>query len=189
MNKVKTARPGERPVKTMLHDGESLLDEGKYKDAARQAKAALAADPNHLGALELLARALWRAGEYEYSLDALRHVIRLNPYEPAYHYMRAVALQSLGHYGEAIRAFSRCVDGPEKLSQTVAASIRDLESWQETLIAEMLKSDAAFRQKYAMDPMKACHEKGFAFAAEDVAVTMRLHEREAAMSFAVGRPS
>ena len=158
-----------------LAKGEQALDKGDYAESTVQAKRVLSADPNHLGALELLARSHWRSGAYETCVDVLRHLIRLNPYEPGYHFLRAGAMQALGHYGEAVRSYSRClVSESETLRTSAAAAIRDLERWQEDVIAELIRSDRKFSAEYALEPVEACRRRGFAFAAEDVAASVQL---------------
>lgn len=158
-----------------LAKGETDLERGDYLAAESEAKYILQSDPNHLGALELLARAQWRNGEFEAGLDVLRHLIRLNPYEPGYHYLRGSALQSLGHYGEAVRAYSRCLESDsESLRRSAATSICELEGWQETVIAGMLQTDSQFKTDYAIDPQAACQRRGFAFASTDAAISAKL---------------
>lgn len=164
-----------RPGNGALPEGESNLEAGNYAHAASIARAILAKDPNHLGGLELLARACWRAGDFERGLDTLRHLIRLNPYEPGYHYLRGSALQALGHYGEAIRAYSRCLESDsDSLRQQAASAIRELERWQEGVIAELIATDRVFRADYQQDPMAACKRRGFAFCAEDTTAAVQL---------------
>jgi tetratricopeptide (TPR) repeat protein len=173
MNRTHAAKksvrgPRAETAASRLSRGETELENGHYQAALAQARVILRSDPNHLGALELQARAHWRQGDYAQALDALRHLIRLNPYEPGYHFLRAGALQAQGHYGEAVRAYARCLNGEnETLAQSAAAAIRQLEDWQEGVIAELLKEDACFRAEYAQDAMAACRKRGFAFAAED----------------------
>lgn len=197
MNRTPSASPTQKPNRTQklsvrrrLAGGKSSLEQGHYAEAVQSAKQVLANDPNHLGGLELLARAFWRAGEYEHALDALRHLIRLNPYEPGYHYLRGGALQALGHYGEAVRAYSRCLEADnEKLSANAANAIRELESWEESVIAELLKSDRKFRAEYAIDPVEACRARGFAFSAEDAEVSAQMAKSPELPIVAWDRPS
>ena len=182
MNRTQTA--GRTPssstnrkpsVRRRLAGGESNLEQGQYAEAIHAARQVLASDPNHLGGLELLARAHWRSGECELALDDLRHLIRLNPYEPGYHFLRGGALQALGLYGEAVHAYARCLESDNaSLKANAATAIRELETWQEGLIAEMLKSDRKFRAEYAIDPVEACKAHGFAFTAEDASVSAQL---------------
>lgn len=190
MKSQNSARRPTHRVQRLLGTGVGHLDNANYAQAASAAREILARDPNHLGGLELLARAQWRAGEFEFALDSLRHLIRLNPYEPGYHYMCAVALQSLGHYGEAVRAFGRCMEsGASPLIETAAASIRDLEDWQESVIADLLRSDQGFQREYAADPMSACKNRGFAFAAEDSRLSLRLSAATEKPALMWDRPS
>ena len=182
MNRTQTAGQTPKPttngklsVRRRLAGGESNLEQGQYAEAIHAARQVLAGDPNHLGGLELLARAHWRSGEYELALDDLRHLIRLNPYEPGYHFLRGGALQALGHYGEAVHAYARCLQSDNaKLKATAATAIRELETWQEGVIAELLQSDRKFRAEYAIDPIEACKSRGFAFSAEDASVSAQL---------------
>ena len=190
MNRHVSARCETATDSRLLAQGESHLERGQYADAAKAAQKVLRNDPAHLGGLELLAKAQWRSGDYEGGLDTLRHLIRLNPYEPGYHYLRGMALQSLGLYGEAIRSLSRCVGSePASLAASAAASIRDLEAWQEGLIAELIKSDLRFRAEYALDPLRACHDRGFAFAAEDIAVPSHIAASNPTAAVVWDRPS
>jgi len=179
-----------RIPKAPLAEGESSLEAGDYASAIECARTILARDSNHLGGLELLARAHWRSGNFELGLDALRHLIRLNPYEPGYHYLRGGALQALGHYGEAIRAYSRCLESEnDTLKTSAAVAIRELERWQEGVIAELLNSDRTFRADYSQDPIAACKRRGFAFCAEEVAASTQLAATREAPAETWIRPS
>jgi tetratricopeptide (TPR) repeat protein len=156
---------GRTPLGRMAA-GVSLLERGRIPQAIAAAKAVLNSDPNHLGGLELLARAHWRGGHFAETLDTLRHLVRLNPYEPGYHFMAGSAHQALGHYGDAVRSYSRCLDGEnEPLGRAAAAAIRELETWQESLIADLLRTDRPFQADYANSPFEACRKRGFEFAA------------------------
>jgi len=151
------------PLST-LAKAESLLNRDRSFAAIATLEKILDVDPNHLGALELLAKAHWRSGQHEAALDTLRHLIRINPYEPGYMYLAAGAHQALGHYGEAVRAYERCLDsGNPSLSKAAELSIQELEGWQESVIAELIQSDPAFRAEYRQAPMEACRNRGFAF--------------------------
>jgi len=53
-------------------------------------------DPDHLGALETLAKAQWLGGQYKEVIHTTNHLLRLNPHEPGYRYTRGMALMSIG---------------------------------------------------------------------------------------------
>lgn len=165
-------------VLRQLAQGESHLEQARIEQAIACARGVLSQDPNHLGGLELLARAQWRGGEYEAGLDTLRHLIRLNPYEPGYQFLAGGVHQALGHYGEAVRAYTRCLSSEnEQLRRSAATAIRELEAWQETLIAELLKSNRTFRSEYAAEPMEACRKMGFGFTSRSSEVAEALSSR------------
>jgi len=117
---------------------------------------ALQLDPSHLGALELLARVQWRLNQHQEVIATLRRLLAVNPYEPGYHALMGASLQCLGRYGESARAFERCQELPGS-----AEALQELESWQSSLVADMMKSDPVFRAHYAQSPEAACLTRGF----------------------------
>jgi tetratricopeptide (TPR) repeat protein len=135
------------------------LQLGDIDRARTLAKRVLARDRDHLGALEVLASAQWRAGECDEVLRTTSRLIQLNPYEPGYFALKGSALQSLGRYGEAAQCLARATELPD-----MADALRELESWQATLIRELLRSDPVFKAAYAQDPESCCARHGFVFA-------------------------
>lgn len=142
----------------LLMRANTQLKVGDPASAARTAQHILSQDQSHLGALETLAKSLWRQGSFEEVLATLDKAIALNPYEPGYHAMKASAYQSMGRYGEAISEFQRASDLPG-----TEEALRELQVWQAGLVADLLKIDTVFRAAYAQDPAKACEAKGFKF--------------------------
>lgn len=163
-NTFRAAIVGNRR-KDLLARAQTAFETGDFDSAIRLGSALSKREPDHLGALEILARAHWRAERYEEALGPLDQLIALNPYEPGYFYLRGVICQGLGRFGEAIDAMQRCLsftDSP--VAQQALAAMRELESWQETLIAELLQRDPVFRTEYARDPIAACAGRGYRFA-------------------------
>jgi len=147
-----------RSVKPTLARAEFLLSSGDPKQAICCARAILRSDASQVGALEVLAKALWQVSRHDELLATLSTLIRLNPYEPGYHALRGAVYQAQGHTGEAIKCFSRAGD-----SETASASIEELRDWQGTLIADLLRDDLVFRAHYAQDAESACRARGFEF--------------------------
>src|SRR5690348_2308029 len=87
---------------TMMH-AEMELAAGNANGAAALLRQILASDPNHVGALEILAKAQWQAANCGELLLTLGKLIELNPYEPGYHSLQAGAFQSLGLCGDAVK--------------------------------------------------------------------------------------
>ncbi len=138
-------RGRERPgVAKRLSLAEILLARGESSACADQVRSILAEDSTHVGAMELLAKALWQTCEFEHLLPLIDRLIVLNPYEPGYHSLRGLALQALGRYGEAARALARA---PES-----ANALANLQDWQAGIIASLIQEDAVFRAAYAQDP-------------------------------------
>ncbi len=135
-----------------------LVRLGRHADAALAAEEVLSMDPQNLAAMEIWAKMLWQTGQMSEVVDATRRLIVLNPYEPGYHVLQASALQCLGRYGEASRAYARAGDTPE-----VQEAIADLNAWQAGLVAALLATDAVFRAHYAQNPSNACSSRGFSF--------------------------
>jgi tetratricopeptide (TPR) repeat protein len=140
----------------------ALVKLGRHEDAVAGAEAFLLTDPDHLSALELLAKSLWQVGEMERVVDVTRKLIRLNPYEPGYQTLLASALQCLGRYGEAACAYQRAGSAPG-----VQEAVTELNSWQAGLVADLIASDPVFRAHYAQNPADACAARGFSFLEGD----------------------
>jgi tetratricopeptide (TPR) repeat protein len=141
-----------------------LLAHYQTDEALDLVKKILREDPEHLPALEICAKAYWRAGQFADSLGALDRLIRLNPYEPGYFYLKGVCLQCLGRFGEAVSAFEKCAGTEAESAIHASAALRDLEAWQETLIADLLQEDPVFRAKLSQNAEEALRSRGFMFS-------------------------
>lgn len=122
----------------------------------------LSETPDHLGALEVQARLLWKLEDFRALVRTTAKLIALNPFEPGYHGLRGMALRALGLYGEAARSLSKDPNAVQQLA--------DLEAFQATLIKDTIKHDAVFAAQYAKDPVKAVAEKGFYFKEREAAL-------------------
>lgn len=140
------------------------FEAGDMSGAIEGCSKTLASEPKHLGAMELIVKALWRTSRLDEALIMLDKLMKINPYEPGYSYYRGHILQGMGRYGDAIDAMQRCADSDSALAEQALADLQDLHEWQKTLIAEALKSDRKFRLEYARDPERACMALGFRFA-------------------------
>lgn len=102
----------------MSWSGPAKVQAGDWRGALLAARRRLNWDPDDLSGLEVMARALVALGAPDEALSVLRHLIRLNPHEPAYDLWRASALQAKGRYSEALvslsRAYSLYKAGPVK---------------------------------------------------------------------------
>jgi tetratricopeptide (TPR) repeat protein len=170
-------------IRKELSRAELCLGSGDAAGACDVVRAILRADPEHIGAQEVLARAEWQLARYRELLATLSVLIRLNPYEPGYHALAGSAYQALGAVANAIRCFARAENSP-----TAGAAIEELRSWQETLVAELLREDPSFQIAYARDPANACRERGFDFA-ESLAPQKSWFATAEAQSFLYSRPS
>jgi predicted O-linked N-acetylglucosamine transferase (SPINDLY family) len=69
----------------------------------------LGADPDHVGALIMLAAIGHQTGHAQAALDLLDRALAVDPAQPAVHYGRALALQGLGRAAEAEAAYRRAI--------------------------------------------------------------------------------
>lgn len=90
-----------------LQEAERLLRLGEPEQALRRVRLVLRRDPDHLGALELMAKALWAVGQLEEVVLCSRRLESLYPYEPGYFVTEGEALRELGRLEEARAAFRR----------------------------------------------------------------------------------
>lgn len=136
---------------------ELSLKIGDAKSCASEARQILAADPTHVGAMELLAKALWQSCDFTELLPVIDRLVVLNPYEPGYHTLRGNVYQALGRYGDAVRSMERGTKSGDN------SAMREIQEWQADLIAVLLHEDEVFKMHYAQDPERACLDRGFAF--------------------------
>lgn len=153
-------------IKTKKHPEttpEQLRLIGRHRDAERRARVILERDPNHIGALETLAKVQWHFSDLVGLQPTLDRLIALNPYEPGYHALRGAVLQALGRCGEAVVSYSRCIDGDSDEAANARVQISELQDWERFLVADLLERDQVFRAEYAHDPREACRKRGFEF--------------------------
>lgn len=174
---AKRGRPANESHKKMKL-AENELAKGNLSRAIGYAKAAIRVDNDHVGALEILAKAQWQASLCNELLLTLGRLIELNPYEPGYHSLLANAYQSLGFCGEAVRAYQRAIDLGVPKSDEMESMIEDLRVWQGSLVSDLMATDAVFQAAYAQDPFKACAAKGFDFAIPAEAADLIVQERQ-----------
>ncbi|MFN3684824.1 MAG: hypothetical protein ACK41F_12965 [Fimbriimonadaceae bacterium] len=108
-----------------LQEAERLLRLGEPERALGHAKAVLRCDPGHLGALELMAKALWAVGQLEEVVLCARRLESLYPYEPGYFVTEGEALRELGRLEEAKAAFRRAEDAMRMAAEQQTPSIDD----------------------------------------------------------------
>lgn len=110
------------------HEGVALrqaaehLDQGEETLALETLALLLEEEPDHLAALEIRAKALMRLGEVEPALHCVERLLRLNPFELGYVFMRGQLYQAQGTFTLAEADFDRCAgsEGPEREPATLA---------------------------------------------------------------------
>ena len=146
----------------LVSNAERHLLKNEFEQASELILSVLAESPDHLGALEVQAKLLWKQQDFKALIHTTAKLIALNPFEPGYQSLRGMALRALGQYGEAAKSLAR--------DPNAAQQLRDLEGLQASLIKETIKNDVVFAAQYAKDPIKAVTEKGFYFKERDAAL-------------------
>ena len=160
-----------------LATAEACLQARNAFEAARIARRFLRSDRDHLGAIELLARALWQLQRYEDLVATSRRMIRLDPYNPGYRSLYGAALQCLGRFGEAVRAFAEAGRLDPNEGSKSESLIADLRAWQSNLIAAQLADGGSFEVRYERDPRAACEADGFEFLETSDGIRAWVHAR------------
>jgi tetratricopeptide (TPR) repeat protein len=155
-------RPQET-VQSRLSRLETLLKSGRAQQVIRESRAVLREDPHQIGALEVLAKAQWQAGQFAQLSKTIETLIKLNPYEPGYFELRGFACQALGQLGESIRSFARARDN----SAAARAAVEDLRAFQVGIVLDLMKCDATFRIRYRRDAGDACRSVGLDLLPDD----------------------
>ena len=114
-------------------DARIMMQSYQWEEALESCKEVLASDPDHLGALEVMAQAQWFGGFYDDVIRTTSRLLMLNPHEPGYRYTRGMAHMSRGELYRAAEDFRRAIaqsDHPGFRSQ-VAQSLDAVEMWIE----------------------------------------------------------
>ncbi len=102
-----------------------------WQDALQSCREILRHDPDHLGALETLAKAQWMGGQYKELIETTHRLLRLNPHEPGYRFTRGMAYLSLGQLHRSAedlrRAYLQSNNPSFKLE--VASALDAVELW------------------------------------------------------------
>lgn len=151
-----------RKTALLVSKAERHLSRHEFDEAATLVQTVLAETHDHLGALEVQARLLWKQEDFKALVQTTTKLIALNPFEPGYYGLRGMALRALGLYGEAAKSLSRDPNATQQLA--------DLEAFQASLIKETIKEDPVFAAQYAKDPVKAVTDKGFYFKEREAAL-------------------
>jgi tetratricopeptide (TPR) repeat protein len=146
----------------LVSKAERNFSKNELEQAISQVQMVLSECSDHLGALELQARILWKQQDFKALVRTTNLLIFLNPFEPGYHSLRGMSLRALGMYGEAAKALERDPNAAKQLS--------DLECFQAALIKDTIKHDQIFAAKYAKNPVEALTEKGFYFKEREAAL-------------------
>ncbi len=131
--------PTARRKAQLLKQAEAALKSGCPTVTAQKCEEILDADPNHLGALEVLAKAQWQLQAFAQVERTTLRLIALNPYEPGYFGLRGAALRALGRYDEAARCMRR--------DPAMQDSLADLEVFHAKLKRELAELNPAYAVK------------------------------------------
>ena len=121
---VSGSRTAGRKAKKSAPDADylarTMLQAYDWQGALESCQEVLKRDPDHLGALEVSAQALWYAGRYEEVVRTTNRLLKLNPLEPGYRYTRGMAHMSVGRLNDAAGDFQQAIvqsNDPQFLSQ------------------------------------------------------------------------
>lgn len=142
-----------------VHAAAFALRNGQIARALALANSILENDPEHLGALEVQAQALWKSKDYRGALGVANRLIGIYPYERGYFEFRAGCLEAMGHLAKA----SAAVHADETHNIEPSPSLLD---WNIRLVKQLLVDDSNFRRIYKRDPEEACKGIGIPFSPE-----------------------
>ena len=102
-----------------------------WQGAMETSQRMLRTDPDHLGALEVLAQAQWFGGQFDAVISTTSRLLRLNPLEPGYRYTRGMAHLSKGELSLAYDDFRTAISQSDNadFQEQVAFSLHALERW------------------------------------------------------------
>jgi tetratricopeptide (TPR) repeat protein len=103
-----------------------------WENALESCEEVLKNDPEHVGALEVMAQALWFGGKFDQVIRTTSRLLLLNPLEPGYRYTRGMAYLSEGALTLAAEDFRLAIkqtNDPEFREQ-VANALKAVVDWQ-----------------------------------------------------------
>jgi tetratricopeptide (TPR) repeat protein len=130
-----------------------MLQGYDWKGALESCREVLEHDPNHLGALEVSAQALWFAGRYEEVVETTNRLLRLNPLEPGYRYTRGMALMTMGQLSRAADDFRQAIaqsNNPHFILQ-VQGALLAIEEYQKDGLEGIARLNVARLAKKARE--------------------------------------
>ena len=154
-----------RAIYRLFAKAEQSFRKSEWALAREHARGVLAQDPQHLPAMEVVAKASWKLNDLDQLPELIRRMTYLNPYEPNYHALMAVAMQSQSRFQEASEALQRSESegGTQELRM-------GLEAWHAQSVIDLLRHDPVFACAYAKDPSAACLSKGISVQQEETSL-------------------
>ncbi len=152
-----------KSVIRQFQKAEVSFKKGDWQESKDLAGAVIAADGQHLPAMELFAKSCWKLNQFDGLPQLLRRMTYLNPYEPNYHALMAVVMQSESRFQESGQALARSAGeaGTDELRLS-------LQMWQAQSVLEWLSHDPVFACAYAKNPEAACLSKGIILEAGSI---------------------
>ena len=152
-----------KTVIRLFQKAELSFKKGDWHASKEHASAVIAQDGQHLPAMELYTKSCWKLNQLDGLPQLLRRMTYLNPYEPNYHALMAVVMQSQAKFQEAGEALTRSEGeaGTEELRFS-------LKMWEAQSVIEWLSHDAVFACAYAKNPEAACLAKGILIESESI---------------------
>lgn len=126
-----------------------MLDSYNWKGTLETCQSVLQDDPDHLGALELKAQALWLGGEYQEVINTTTRLLKLNPHEPGYRYTRGMAYLSQNNLAKAADDFRMAMDQSTDpgFQDQVAHALDAVEYWMTENLGNKLGNQAVVPHK------------------------------------------
>jgi tetratricopeptide (TPR) repeat protein len=139
----------------LLKDGERAFLRGEFADACRHLYQFLEEVPDHLGALEILAKAQWQLANHIEVIRICDQMICLHPAEPGYQELKAMSLRAQGHYGACAKILEKV--GAQRL-------LEDVEACQAHIVKTLIEHDSIFALEFRRDARTCFEKNGFYFA-------------------------
>jgi hypothetical protein len=117
----------------LIFEARTMLTSYDWEGALEACRRVLDGDPDHVGALETMAQALWYGGQFVDVVRVTTRLLHLNPYEPGYRYTRGMASLSLGDLSSAAGDFRQAAsqsNNPGFRAQ-VRSALEAVETWQD----------------------------------------------------------
>jgi|GEM_PF-1997926 len=151
-------------ITDIFQSDESIARHDDYKLLFKHVDRMVKRNPNDISTLDLLAFAHFQKGDYTLAQEMLRRLIIACPFDPQYHFKRAVIHEEQGKTALALISYSKAISLDEddgEISDIAMQMIAAIDQRQLKKIAERAAIDHDFYMELKRNPEQTAIKNGY----------------------------